>query len=362
MPTLCSLPTPSILVDRKKLAANIRDMQAVCDAHGVELRPHMKTHKMVAVARQQLAAGARGLTCAKLGEAEAMLPSGVREIFVAHSLVDPGQAPRLAALTEQLADFRVALTSEAHLEPLTRLASAAGRKLSVMMAVDTGLGREGVRDDATATRLAGQLAGNRHLELRGFYCHEGHFYGVVREETKAQLAAMIERMDALRRSIDPSLVFWPGCSVTARLVAAASAGRVQAVRPGAYMFGDLSLAKTTGVMAPEAVAVHVLATVVDKPEPGLALIDAGSKTFSSDRTPQNIFGQVDDGHDISVIRVNEEHGYLRGADVDALRVGDRLEFVPAHICTVINLTSQVMVVEGRAVVDTWTVEARGHTQ
>ncbi len=249
-----------------------------------------------------------------------------------------------------------------HLEPLTRLAAATGRKLSVMMAVDTGLGREGVRDDAAATRLAGKLAGSRHLELRGFYCHEGHFYGVVREETKAQLAAMIGRIDALRRSIDPSLAFWPGCSVTARLVAAASAGRVQAVRPGAYMFGDLSLAKTTGVMAPEAVAVHVLATVVDKPETGLALIDAGSKTFSSDRTPQNIFGQVDDGRDISVVRVNEEHGYLRGADVDALRVGDRLQFMPAHICTVINLTSQVTVVDGPAVVDTWTVEARGRTQ
>ncbi len=101
MPTLATLPTPSILVDRVKLAANIREMQAVCDAHDVELRPHMKTHKMVAVARQQLAAGARGLTCAKLGEAEAMLPSGVREIFVAHSLVDPGQAPRIAALTHR---------------------------------------------------------------------------------------------------------------------------------------------------------------------------------------------------------------------------------------------------------------------
>ena len=231
-----------------------------------------------------------------------------------------------------------------------------------MMAVDTGLGREGVRDNAAATRLANKLAGNRHLELRGFYCHEGHFYGVVRDETNSQVAAMIDRMDALRLSIDSSLVFWPGCSVTARLAAAASAGRVQAVRPGAYVFGDLSLAKTTGVMSPQAVAVHVLATVVDKPEPGLALIDAGSKTFSSDRTPQNIFGQVDDGRDISVVRVNEEHGYLRGTDVDALQVGDRLQLVPAHICTVINLTSMVTVVDGEAVVDMWNVEARGRTQ
>src|SRR5688572_12533761 len=101
------LQTPSIVVERSRLETNIRSMQATCDAHGVELRPHIKTHKMVAVARRQLDAGARGLTCAKLGEAEAMLPSGVRNIFVAHSLVDSRQAPRIKALAEQLDDFRL---------------------------------------------------------------------------------------------------------------------------------------------------------------------------------------------------------------------------------------------------------------
>jgi D-serine deaminase-like pyridoxal phosphate-dependent protein len=116
------------------------------------------------------------------------------------------------------------------------------------------------------------------------------------------------------------------------------------------------------VMAPQDVAVHVLATVVDRPEPGLALIDAGSKTFSSDRTPDNLFGASADGRDLNVVRVNEEHGYVRGADVDALRVGERVAFVPAHICTVINLTSEVTVTEGTTITDCWAVEARGRTQ
>ena len=98
LPAFDALQTPSILVDRPRLDANIHSMQAECDKHGIELRPHIKTHKMVAVARKQLEAGARGLTCAKLGEAEAMLHSGVRNIFVAHSLVDSRQAPRITAL------------------------------------------------------------------------------------------------------------------------------------------------------------------------------------------------------------------------------------------------------------------------
>lgn len=357
-----SLATPAILVDRAKLETNIRSMQAACDGSGIQLRPHMKTHKMVEVARRQLGAGAKGLTCAKVGEAEAMLPSGVKEIFVANSLVGRGLAPRLAALAERLADLRVALTSEAHFEPLADLAAATGRRLGVMLAVDTGLGREGARSDEIARRLATRLARHPQLELKGLYCHEGHFYGLPPDQVPAVLETMLERMHRLRLSIDPALALWPGCSVTARLATQISRGRVQAVRPGAYMFGDLSLSRTTKVMAPADVAVHVLATVVDKPEPGLALIDAGSKTFSSDRTPENHFGAADDGRDLTVVRVNEEHGYVRGADVDRLTVGERVAFVPAHICTVINLTSEVTVTEGTTLIGRWTVEARGRTQ
>ncbi len=362
MPTLATLATPAVLVDRTKLAANIRGMQALCDRHGIELRPHLKTHKMVAVAKQQLAAGAHGLTCAKLGEAEAMLPSGVRSLFVAHSLVDPGQAPRLAALADQLDDFRVAVTSEAQAEALRRVATAAGRRLSVMLAVDTGLGREGVRDTAAAKRIAALLARSPQLELRGFYSHEGHFYGVPKDQLAARAAELVDRICTLRDAINPTLAVWPGCSVSARFIVEAGAGRVQAVRPGSYVFGDLSLTSSTGVMAAESVALHVLATVVDKPEPGLALIDAGSKTFSSDKTPEGISARAADGRDLSVVRVNEEHGYVRGSAVDALAIGERVIFTPAHVCTVVNLTDSVVVTEGGQPVDTWRIEARGRTQ
>ncbi|MBL9206439.1 MAG: alanine racemase [Opitutaceae bacterium] len=357
-----TLPSPSILVDRPRLLANLRRLQSQCDQHGVELRPHIKTHKMVAVAREQLAAGARGLTCAKIGEAEAMLPSGVRSLFIAHSLVDLRQAPRLAALAEQLDDLRVGVTSELHCEALERLAGAVGRRLSVMLAVDTGLGREGVRDDAAAQRLAARLAKSPRLELRGFYSHEGFFYGVAPAEREAKVSAMLDRLAALRDRIDPALALWPGCSVTAHQVASASAGRVQAVRPGAYPFGDLYLTRVTACMPAEAQAIHILATVVDKPEPGLALIDAGSKTFSPDRTPEGVHGLPADGRDFAVVRLNEEHGYVRGPATDSLEIGERILFAPAHVCPVINLTDTVVAMEGGRPLATWKVEGRGKTQ
>jgi len=358
-PLFAALATPSILVDRARLDANIRGLQSACTAAGIELRPHIKTHKMVEVARRQLAAGAAGLTCAKLGEAEAMVPAGPRSLFVAHSLVDPLQAPRLVALAAKIPDLRLAVTSEGHAEALLRVAALTGRRLSVMLAVDTGLGREGVRDLGAAQRTAALLARSRHVELRGFYTHEGNLYGVAPAEQARQVEETIDRICAVRDRIDPALPVWPGCSVSARLTLSAGAGRVQAVRPGAYVFGDLALTRGCGTMQPAEVALHVLATVVDKPEPGLALIDAGSKTFSSDRTPDNLFALATDGRDIAVARVNEEHGYLRGKDVDALAIGERLLFTPAHVCTVVNLTDEVVVTaEGRCV-DAWRVEARG---
>ncbi len=362
MASLDSIPTPAVLVDRSRLDANIHSLQAACDEHGLELRPHVKTHKMVAVGRRQLAAGARGFTCAKLGEAEAMLDTGVREIFVAHSLVDPGQARRLSALVERLDQLQLAVTSEAHLAAFLRLAARTGARLPVLLAVDTGLGREGARDGATAARIAAALARSPHVELRGFYTHEGNLYGAPPAERAARVEEVIARLCAVRDAIAPDLPVWPGCSVSARLMAATGAGRLQAVRPGAYVFGDLYLSKITGVMRSDDVALTVLATVVDQPEPGLALIDAGSKTFSSDRTPDGVFAVDADGRDLSVVRVNEEHGYLRGNAVDALSVGERIRLTPAHVCPVVNLTDSVVVTEAGRVVDTWRVEARGRVQ
>ncbi|MBL9210350.1 MAG: alanine racemase [Opitutaceae bacterium] len=357
-----ALQTPSVLIDLRRLEGNIRTMQAACDEYGVELRPHLKTHKMVEVARRQLAAGARGLTCAKLGEAEAMLPSGVRQMFVAHSLVDPLQAPRIAALADRLDELQLAVTSEAQAEAFLNVAQKVGRKIPVFMAVDTGLGREGVRDRATADRLARRLARSPHVELRGFYTHEGNLYGAAPAEQRDRVEDVITRLSAIRDAIDPGLPIWPGCSVSARLMVGASRGRVQAVRPGAYVFGDIYLTRITGVMQPEDVALHVLVTVVDKPEPGLALIDAGSKTFSSDRTPETLFAIDADGRDLAVVRVNEEHGYLRGSAVEALRIGERVRLTPAHVCPVVNLTDDVQVIADDRVVDTWRVEARGRVQ
>ncbi len=358
--TIADLITPVVLLDRARLDKNIRAMQDACDAHSVGLWPHIKTHKMVEVARRQLAAGALGLTCAKVGEAEAMLPSGVKRIFIAHSLVDVRVAPRLAALADQLEELRVAVTSVGHAEALVRVAVATDRILKVVLAVNTGLNREGVRKVEEAKAVAAIVAACPQLELAAIYTHEGQMYGAKPEEQAERANGVIATMEEFRDAIDPALPLWPGCSVTAKIMAAT--GKVQVVRPGAYMFGDMSLAVTTQVMAPADVAIHVLVTVIDRPEPGLALIDAGTKVFSSDKSRTGFNGIAVDGRDIQAVALNEEHGYLGGGDVDKLKIGDRLQIMTAHVCTCINLADTVMVVEGDAVVDQWRIDARGKVQ
>lgn len=355
-----SLPTPTVLVDRDKLAGNIARMQAVCDAGEVDLWPHIKTHKTVEIARLQLAAGARGLTCAKIGEAEALLPSGVRRVFIAHSLVDPAQGPRLRRLAESLDELIVAITGDAQADALERVLAAVDLRLPVLLAVDTGLGREGVRDPHAALRLARRVETLPHLDLRGLYAHEGHAYAATRDESDRLVDDIHSRLTAFRDRIDPSLPLWPGCSVSAARMTTRPG--VAVVRPGSYVFGDLSLAERHALMDWSDLALTVLATVVDRPDDDLALLDAGSKTFSSDRTPEGIGGSLYDRRDIHVTRCSEEHGWATGSAVHSLRVGERVRVVPAHVCPVVNLTDELTVIQGGVVVDRWRVAARGRVQ
>ncbi len=352
------IPTPAVLIDEDALDRNLVGMQSICDVAGTELWPHVKTHKMVSILRRQLELGAKGMTCAKLGEAEALLPSGVKRVFVAHSLVDLALADRLAALDDQLDQLILAVTSVPQCKALEALLAKAGLSVPVLMAVDTGLGREGARGIEGALELATKIRGSDGMDLIGIYTHEGQAYGSHGIEEVRRCADGVQaRLEDYVTAIGEDLPTWPGCSVTAAMMA----GRpyVHAVRPGSYVFGDLSLVEKTGVCPEEDAALSILATVIDRPEAGLALIDAGSKVFSGDKTADKVSARCLERPEIQVSRVSEEHGFLTGDGVEDLKVGQRLRFIPAHVCPVVNLADQVLVVRDGRVTNAWRVDARG---
>jgi D-serine deaminase-like pyridoxal phosphate-dependent protein len=357
--SLDDLATPAVLIDRARLEANLRAMQQVCTDRGTALWPHIKTHKMVPILRRQLELGAEGATCAKVGEAEAMLPSGVRRIFIAHSLVQKNLASRLRALNAQLDELILAVTSEAHAAALEELLKEAQLALPVLLAVDTGLGREGVRSNEAARAVAERIRRSSRMQLAGLYTHEGQAYMAKPAELDALTDRIYHTLTERAAAVGGEPALWPGCSVTATRLA----GRpgVKVVRPGSYVFGDLSLVDTTKVMPPDRFAATVLATVLDRPEPGLALIDAGSKVLSGDRTADGLYARDAAGARWEVRRANEEHGYVTGEDADTLVIGQRVSLLPAHFCPVINLASRVQVIEDGRLVETWPVDARGRS-
>ncbi|MFV0415020.1 MAG: alanine racemase, partial [Chthoniobacterales bacterium] len=336
------LATPSILLDIDHLENNLQEMQSICNEHDVQLWPHIKTHKSVEILRRQIAHGATGATCAKLSEAEALLPSGIKQFFIAHSIVDPGVAPRIRVLSEKLDHLILAVTSAAHAEALSKVVAEAGINVDVFVAYDAGLHREGARSLDELKNVFAALEKLPNLNPIGLYTHEGHSYGCTPENLKDTAIAVHARILEARNTINPELLLAPGCSATAKIMA--TLPEVDIVRPGAYPIGDLNLAQRLPVMKWDDVAATILSTVIDKPESGLALIDAGSKTFSGDKTPEGISGLAQSDTELQVCRVNEEHGYLHGPNVDKLKIGDRLRFVPNHICPVINLTDQVFVI------------------
>jgi D-serine deaminase-like pyridoxal phosphate-dependent protein len=361
--------TPEVVIDLGRLQANIARAAAVADAHGVQLRPHVKTHKMLQVASLQIQAGAVGIQVAKLGEAEVFAQAGIADIFVGYPLVGSQKIARLIRLlTETDATISVAADSMEVAVPIARAAAAAGLRVPLLIEVDTGLRRLGVQP-RQAPDLARELAELDGIELAGLFTHEGHVYTdawTVKEKqvmTQAACAAVAEAAERIRADGIPLATVSVGSSGTFRF--AVECNNLTEVRPGTYVFNDLSQI-LQGAATQTDIAAFVIATVVGRPEATRAVIDAGSKVLTSDRlivnNPDATFGSVAGYPGACVTRLSEEHGLVELPPGTDMRVGDRIAIVPNHICPVINLTDSVSVIADGVFAERWRVAARGRVQ
>jgi D-serine deaminase-like pyridoxal phosphate-dependent protein len=361
--------TPEVVIDRDRLQANIARAAAVAEAHGVQLRPHVKTHKMPEVASMQIRAGAVGIQVAKLGEAEVFAQAGIADIFIGYPLVGAQKIARLMQLLEGTdATISVAADSMEVARPISNAAAAAGLRLPLLIEVDTGLRRLGVQP-RQAVSLARELVELDGIELAGLFTHEGHVYTDARsaEEkqamTQAACAAVAEAAELIRADGIPLATVSVGSSGTFRF--AVECENLTEVRPGTYVFNDLSQL-LQGAATQTDIAAFVIATVVGRPEATRAVIDAGSKVLTSDRLivsdPGRTFGSVAGYPGACVTRLSEEHGLVELPPDTDMRVGDRVAIVPNHICPVINLTDSVSVIADGVFAERWLVAARGRVQ
>jgi D-serine deaminase-like pyridoxal phosphate-dependent protein len=344
-----AIDTPALLIDGDRLRANVAAMAAAARDGGVALRPHAKTHKMVEVAALQLEAGAAGLTVAKLGEAEVFVDGGCEDVLIAYPLIGDTKLERLVALARR-ARVAVALDS---LE-VARALAEAGAEIRVRIEVDTGQHRAGVLPGDVAA-LAREVAA-LGLHVEGVMTHEGQAYAA--EDLAAATHEAAVKMREAAASL-PDAVVSLGSTPTARF--AAREPGVTEIRPGTYVFQDRTQI-AHGAATPKDLAAFVLATVVSRPAPDRAIVDAGTKVLSSDRlnapgAPVD-FGAIDQTG-WPLVRASEEHGIVAVPPGASLRIGDQVRIVPNHVCPVVNLFDEAVVVEGDREIARWRVAARG---
>ena len=361
--SLEQLHTPAVLVDLDVLERNIERMAQAAREQGVRLRPHAKTHKAPAIARRQLAAGAAGLSLAKTGEAEVFAGAGFTDIFLAYPVVGTDKGRRLLALADRVR-LAVGVDGVEGARTLGDVFHSAGRRLDVLLKVDVGFHRVGVAPEAAAG-TARRLADLPGLRLRGLVTHAGHGYLADTPEALAAVGrhegrTMAETAEAVRAAGVPVEEVSVGSTPTAR--PAMSVPGITECRPGNYVFHDASQVGL-GSCTIEECALTVLATVVSVPAPDRAVLDAGSKTLSSDPLRPRPGGHgLILGRRSRVERLSEEHGVVKVEPGEAFRVGERVLVLPNHACVVANLHDRLLGARAGRVEEVLEVAARGRVE
>ncbi|ANG64550.1 alanine racemase [Marinobacterium aestuarii] len=326
------LDTPCVLIDEAILEANIRGFQAYCDEQGLRVRPHIKTHKLPWVARKQLDAGAIGITCQKVGEAEVFAAAGFDDILISYNIIGAAKLARLLALAGQVRTLAVVADSEAVLQGLSATFEGTGKTLDVLVECDTGAGRCGVQSPEQAAQLAQLVARLPGLRLRGLMTYPAAYSEAVVQQWFSRAAALCEQQGLALE------VFSSGG--TPSMWHAHEAPIVNEYRIGTYVYQDRSQVAAGACEAD--CALTVLTTVVSVPVAGRVIVDAGSKALTSDLLGQDGYGQVVGYPQARVIGLSEEHGVLDfSACSQAPLVAERLRIIPNHACPVSNLFDEV---------------------
>lgn len=328
---------------------------------GLKHRPHVKTHKSVALAKKQLAAGAIGITVAKLSEAEVFVRAGIQDVLVAYSLVGEDKWQRFAAL-HRVARMMTTVDSPVVALGLNQVGVDSGKRVPVLMEIDGGAHRGGRQDGADALAFAQYVSQLPGLHLVGLLTYVGQIYD---SQSQADRVASVKRESALLRGVadvlrdaDIALEMISAGSTPGSYVAEYLQG-ITEIRAGNYLFNDVS-GLETGLVQVTDCAMRVVSTVIATPVRGRATIDAGTKTLSSDRAHlREGFGVVVGRPDVLIHGLNEEHGLLSYDSTIALTVGDRIEVIPNHACVLSNLNGVLYGVRQGKVVEQIAVEARG---
>ena len=348
---LPSLSTPALVVDLDAFEGNIRAMNGLLEGTGKTVRPHVKTHRTPELARRQLGGAVQGITCATVGEAEAMAAAGIDDILVANEVVDPGKLDRLVALARN-ARVAVAVDAIEPLQALSATASGAGVEVDVIIDVDILLGRCGIVSPDEALPLADAAARLPGVRLRGIMGYEGRVrLSVEGREAKLRRAysMLADVKEALERAGHP--VEWVSAAGTSTLRDALADPVITEIQAGVYALMEPELLVMN---LPFRCALTVRGTVVSR-HPGRVVLDVGRRSIGQEYGPPEALGILG-----ATVVVNDEHSIIR-APGELPRLGAQVDLRPGQIRTTCNLHDWIWAERDGILVDRWPVSARGRS-
>lgn len=360
------LDTPALVVHEEILKRNLAGMADYAQEKGIALRPHFKTHKTAQIARMQQELGAIGMSCAKLGEVEALVDAGVGgEFFIANEVIGPKKTSRLVALLER-ATVRVAVDSVEGAQGLQDAMAGAGKTLDVVIELNTGQNRAGILPEQ-ALPLAETVRDTMpNLRVVGLMTHEGHAGKTLSQEDLSSVASdagnkMVKTAERLREhNFDITTV---SVGSTPAAFETTQIDGVTEMRPGTYVFQDNTIFRF-GKIGPDNCALRVLATVTSRPAPDRAVLDSGSKVLTVEPSQwREGHGYIVEYPDAIIVSLSEEHAVLSLPEsAQGMQIGEKVEIIPNHVCPTVNLTDELYVVRDGEVSETWPVIARGRVR
>lgn len=355
------IETPAVIVDLETMERNVNEYVQIANEHDVRLRSHAKTHKIPELAHYQHQETDSGIVCQTLSEAEVMAQNGIDDIYLTYMVVDDRKLARLVRLSQKLESFATTVDCEGNINPLQAVAKEQSERIDVALEIDAGLNRVGTTHEQ-AVEMARYIDNQSALNLIGVMAYEGHVFGRDDVQTPSdyeteclaimdEVARTVDRIEAAGIAIDEVKV---GSTATSRY--SCRHPIVTEINPGMYIFNDANLVRNSPDVTKEDCALSVLTTVISKPTADRVIVDAGSKTIAFD-TGQDPMPVATDTH---YYNASEEHGWVDiSGSQSNISVGDRLEFIPPHVCTTVNLHDTIVGVKDSEIREIWNVQARG---
>ena len=341
------LETPVPVVDIDRMEANIARLQTYLDEHKIANRPHIKTHKIPAIAKMQIDAGAIGITCQKVSEAEVMANAGFDDIFLPYNIIGEAKLKRLMALAARI-NISVTADSGFTARGLSNAAMLADLNLTVLIECDTGGGRCGVQSPQEAAELARPIGSLPQL----------HFGGLMTYPSNENLDDFVRETRSLLKDDRLSIERVSGGG-TPTMWEAHLHPELTEHRAGIYVYGD-RLTLRSGAVTLDTCALNIITTVVSRPTPDRAILDAGSKTLSTDLHGLEGYGYICEYPEARIYQLTEEHGHVDfSACARKPEIGERVSVIPNHCCVVTNLFDEFVGMRANRVEVTWQIAARG---